>query len=233
MALKLKSQPNHIIAELDRAAVDKAKRKFLRLFPGGFTDETYIAWERDYKWQAYLQWQEQLKRAQFLRLLLAKRFAEVATIAVRIESPRPLLFSYEKMALRDAVRETIGARRFATGLFEFLHGKGDLETRFGRWCETIGELPRPGTRVLTWPLVTVFGFIAQPDRHIFLKPNTTKEAARKLGFDFQYASQPNWATYRNYLEFAEVTRAALVDMKPRDMIDIQSFLWVQGADEYS
>jgi hypothetical protein len=24
----------------------------------------------------------------------------------------------------------------------------------------------------------------------------------------------------------------LADMRPRDMIDIQSFLWVQGSDEY-
>jgi hypothetical protein len=24
--------------------------------------------------------------------------------------------------------------------------------------------------VLTWPLVTVFGFIAEPETHIFLKP---------------------------------------------------------------
>ena len=27
-------------------------------------------------------------------------------------------------------------------------------------------------------------------------------------------------------------RAGLHDMRPRDMIDLQSFLWVQGSDEY-
>jgi hypothetical protein len=27
-------------------------------------------------------------------------------------------------------------------------------------------------------------------------------------------------------------RAGLRDMRPRDMIDLQSFLWVQGSDEY-
>jgi len=25
----------------------------------------------------------------------------------------------------------------------------------------------------------------------------------------------------------------LADLRPRDMIDIQSFLWVQGSDEYA
>lgn len=233
MALKRKTAELAAAATLDPAALAKAKRKFLRLFPGGFGDETYIAWERDYKWRAHLLWQEQLKRPQFLRLLLAKQFAEAANTAVKIESPRQLLFSYEKMALRDAIRTPDGARRFATGLYEFLHGKADLENRFERWCETVGELPRPGTRVLTWPLVTVFGFIAQPDRHIFLKPNTTKKAAAKLGFDFQYASRPNWQTYASYLELARATRDAIAELRPRDMIDIQSFLWVQGSDEYS
>jgi hypothetical protein len=34
------------------------------------------------------------------------------------------------------------------------------------------------------------------------------------------------------LKFARTVRADLDDMRPRDMIDIQSFLWVQGSDEY-
>ena len=143
-----------------------ARRKFLRFFPGGFQDETYIAWERDYKVQAHLQWQEQLGRGKLLKLLLAKRFTEAAEIAVRIESPRQLLFSFEKMALRDAVRTQDGARRFSTGLYEFLHGKGSQQTRFERWCETVSDLPRKQTRELTWTLVTEIGFIPQKEKHI-------------------------------------------------------------------
>jgi hypothetical protein len=27
-------------------------------------------------------------------------------------------------------------------------------------------------------------------------------------------------------------RSDISDLKPRDMIDLQSFLWVQGSDEY-
>jgi hypothetical protein len=80
--------------------------------------------------------------------------------------------------------------------------------------------------------VSVFGFIAQPDRHIFLKPNVTKIAAQKYGFDFRYESKPNWETYASLLEFAETIRRDLRDLKPRDMIDLQSFIWVQGSDEY-
>ncbi|MBA2702454.1 MAG: hypothetical protein H0U60_01200 [Blastocatellia bacterium] len=106
------------------------------------------------------------------------------------------------MALRDAVKTPAGARLFAEGLFEFLHGSGTLERKFNRWVEIVAELPRKQTRVLTWPLVTVFGFIAQPDTHMFLKPNVTRIAAREYGFEFAYRSRSSWETYASLLEFA-------------------------------
>ena len=80
--------------------------------------------------------------------------------------------------------------------------------------------------------MTVFGFIAQPRVHLFLKPNVTRIAARKYGFTFPYASQPAWSGYQALLTFGTRVRVDLRDLKPRDMIDIQSFLWVQGSDEY-
>ena len=151
---------------------------------------------------------------------------------MRIESRTNLLFSFEKMALRDAIRSRAGARQFSTGLYDFLWGSGSEETRFERWCDAVAALPRRQTRVLTWPLVTVFGFIARPDVHIFLKPNVTRVAAKAYGFEFHYQSKPNWATYRSLLDFAETVRRDTRDLRPKDMIDLQGFIWVQGSDEY-
>ena len=210
----------------------RCRRKFLRYFPAGFRDETYVAWERGYKWEAHERWQEVLEQGTHRALLQAGDYAEVAARAVRIESRTNLLFSFEKMALRDAVKAATGARTFAEGLYDFLYGAGDTERKFERWCTAVEALPRRQTRVLTWPLVTVFGFIAQPGTHIFLKPNVTRTAAREYGFDFQYKSRPSWATYASLLEFAALVRRDLRDLRPRDMIDIQSFMWVQGSDEY-
>ena len=210
------------------------RRKFLHFFPGGFRDETYIDWEREYKWETHERWEEALGRDEFRALLRRGRFSEVASRAVRVEqrSRYSMIFSFEKMALRDAVKSEAGARAFAKGLYDFLHGSGNMERRFEQWVETVAALPRKQTRVLTWPLVTVFGFIAQPNEHIFLKPTVTRIAAREYGFDFQYQSKPNWETYSNLLAFAETIRRDQRDLKPRDMIDLQSFIWVQGSDEY-
>ena len=216
------------------AGASACRNKFLRFFPGGFRDETYIAWEREYKWEAHERWEASLGRKEFGKLLRAGEFSEIAGRALRVEqrTRHSMIFSFEKMALRDAVKSTEGAQQFAEGLYDFLYGAGSEQKRFERWVETVGVLPRKQTRVLTWPVVTVFGFLAAPDRHIFLKPNVTRAAARSYGFDFQYKSRPSWDTYASLLEFAATIRRDQRDLAPRDMIDIQSFIWVQGSDEY-
>jgi hypothetical protein len=219
------------MAPPDRAAL-RCRRKFLRFFPGGFSDETYRDWERDYKWKAHVRFEEELGRASFRKMLADGRHAEIASLAVSIESRTNLLFSFEKMALRDAVRSAQGARLFAAGLYDYLYGRGAPEARFTRWCAAVAELPRRQTRVLTWPLVTVFGFLARPEEHIFLKPQVTKEAARAYGYEFRYASRPGWETYASLLGFAARVGKDNRDLKPKDMIDLQSFIWVQGSDEY-
>ena len=215
------------------AGARRCRRKFLQFFPAGFREPKYDAWERGYKWEAHVAWEEVLNQREYKALLRARKFSEIAARAVRIESRTNLLFSFEKMALRDAVKSAPGARLFAEGLYDYAYGKRRLENRFKKWVETVGRLPRKQTRVLTWPVVTVFGFIARPDEHIFLKPNVTREAAAEYENDFRYASGPAWEVYASLLDFARAVRRDLADLKPRDMIDIQSFLWVLGSDEYA
>jgi hypothetical protein len=210
----------------------RARRKFLRYFPGGFSDETYFDWERGYKQRAHETWRAELSPARYRERLAAGEFRDIAEHAVRIESRTNLLFSFEKMALRDAVKTSAGARAFAEGLYDFVYGGGSDRRRFERWCTVVAGLPRRRTRVLTWPIVTVFGAIARPDRDIFLKPVVTRIAAEKYGFEFRYRSQPRWETYASLLAFADRIRADNRDLKPRDLIDLQSFIWVQGSEEY-
>jgi hypothetical protein len=210
----------------------RCRRKFLRFYPGGFRDVDYIALERDYKWQAHLRWEAALNRGRYRALLRERKYPEIAESAVRIESRTNLIFSFEKMALRDAVRSRAGAEAFAVGLYDFLHGSASPERRFDQWRAVVEGLPRKQTRVLTWPLLTVFGFIAQPGVHMFLKPTVTRAAAREYGFPFAYRSRPSSDTYASLLEFAAAVRRDLRDLRPRDMIDLQSFIWVQGSDEY-
>jgi hypothetical protein len=219
------------------AAVDRARlrcrKKFLRNFPGGFYGDKYVSWERDYKWNAHLKWMQKLDKQTFRGLLEAGDYITIANTAVKIETRTNLLFSFEKMALRDAVREEQGARQFAEALYKYVYDQSSHKAAFEQLTSTLAALPRKQTRVLTWPLQTVFGFIGAPQRHIFLKPRVTQAAAEQYAFDFEYRSRPNWATYQSMLSFARQVQSDIEDLKPRDMIDIQSFIWVQGSDEYA
>jgi hypothetical protein len=214
---------------------ERARRKFLTQFPGGFHDETYLAWERDYKWEAHRLWMERIGgKADFAAKLDEGRHAEIAAAAVRIESSRALLFSFEKMALRDAVvRSEKGAVLFADGLYDWLHGPGGERERFERWLDVVRALPRRQTRVATWPVITVFGFIARPKVHCYLKPVATKRAAETYGFDLHYSPRASWDTYASLLELCRTVKSDVADLRPRDQIDIQSYLWVHGSDEYA
>src|SRR6478752_6526674 len=191
----------------------RSRRKFELFYPDGFQDETYLIAERSYKERAHLEWQGALGAADFRKLLARGEFRQIADIAVRIESRTNLLFSFEKMALRDAVKTPAGARLFATELYAFLWGRGSPQRKFDDWTQAVADLPRRQNRVLTWPVVTVFGFIARPEKHLFLKPIVTRKAARAYGFDFQYRAQPSWPVYHGLQTFGAIIRRDL-DRRP-------------------
>lgn len=213
----------------------QCRRKFELFYPDGFEDETYLVAERSHKERAHLEWEAELAPADFRKLLARGEFRQVADAAVRIEARSNLLFSFERMALRDAVKTPAGARLFATELHAFLYGHGSPQRRFADWLEALADLPQRKSKLLTWPVATVFGFIARPERHLLVKPRATRKAAQLYGYALDYDAKPSWPQYQDLLTFAAVLRRDL-DRKPgfkaRDMIDLQSFMWVQGAAEY-
>src|SRR6202042_3786582 len=101
---------------------------------------------------------------EFKELLRRREFAEIGARALRVEARTNFLFSFEKMALRDALRSSQGARTFAEGLYDFLYEPGPLKTRFIEWIMAVSELPRIKARVLSWPILTFFPYIAQPTK---------------------------------------------------------------------
>ena len=216
----------------NKTANFNGKKKFLRFFPKGFQDKKYYAFERTYKWEAHKHWKKVLNRPIYEDLLKQKKFDEICTLVIKVESKTHLLFSFEKMAIRDALKTPVAQRLFAEGLFEFIYGSGEILNRFMKWANIIAQLPRKQTRVLTWPILTIFGFLAHPNKFIYFKPQVTRKAASMYDFDLFYKSPPSAETYHSFLNFVSFIRKAVKDMRPKDFIDIQSFIWVQGSSEY-
>ena len=215
----------------------QAIERFLKFYPQGFHDPKYIGdlkqGERHYKWTAHELWMDTLGKLEFDRLLAAEDYEEIAHRASKVEGKMFLLLSiFEKAALRDAIKDPEAAKNFAHGLHDLIYGSEAFEARFKRFVSVLDGLPQPKSSVVKWPIQTIFPFLALPEQHLFLKPEVTKKAARRLAFSLNYQPRPNWLTYSCLLKFGQILMEDLAELKPRDMIDIQSFIWVTGDESY-
>lgn len=108
--------------------------------------------------------------------------------------------------------------------------RSDLPDILKRWKNRKAESKRGRTDqsflVPKTEIVTIFPFCADPERHIFVKPEVTKEAGRRMGFELHYDATPNWKTYTAVLKLAGHLRDQLRADGAADFIDAQSFIWV-------
>ena len=210
-----------------RLTYDQAFDWFVRQYPGRFSDPKYLHEERIYKWDAHLLFLELLGDAQLDKLLGA---GEISTIVERIRKivqSVNLLSRYEVMALNDGLKDVAAATRYAESISGLLGAEDTNAELFDKTAATVSELPAEEgmARVFTWPIVTLLPFLAAPDRFMFLKPEVTKTAAERLGFDLLYTSTPNWGTYSRLLDMSRLLMQSLKPHGARDLIDVQSYIW--------
>ena len=77
---------------------------------------------------------------------------------------------------------------------------------------------------MSWPIVTALPYIAQPTKHVFLKPASMRSAATGLGVDLKFKSTPNSATYERTLAFGKNLLEFIEPRSGADMIDVQAFI---------
>ena len=95
---------------------------------------------------------------------------------------------------------------------------------FATWIAALDSLPRRRTRVVRWPLATVFGLRRSTERAFPHQAMVTRDALQRCGLPFGYASHPSRPVYKALLDAIRRVRREIAGMRPRDMIDMQSFL---------
>ena len=205
----------------EQQAVDIFVAKFRH-----FDDPEYLKRERDYKWEAHRQVVAELLSVRGRRLIAEGPPEALVNTLKNLIHRTNLLATLEIMALNDAFKDQRAARKFAEAVLKFVDE--DSEQAFSGLVEATGSLPvAPGrARVLTWPVVTILPFLAKPDCHMFLKPMQTKRIAEAFSFDLLYSPYPKWATYDRLLKLSDQLLKRLRPLGARDLIDVQSFMWV-------
>jgi hypothetical protein len=85
-------------------------------------------------------------------------------------------------------------------------------------------------RVAKWTVVTYLPFLWRPEEHMYLKPEAMKDFAQRVGHRFAHEYEPRLylRVYESLRDLASRTAKEIADLKPRDRIDVQSFIWVVG-----
>lgn len=62
--------------------------------------------------------------------------------------------------------------------------------------------------------------------------STSRRPPSQRTLSLRYKTEPNWTTHSQLLKLCDILLAELRDLRPRDYVDIQSFIWAIGDDSY-
>jgi len=201
---------------------------FLKEFPGGFSGERYHDWERDYKDEGHELAIELLNKTDLEKLLSEENYQEITVRALKVVNKLNLIFPNEKMALKDGLKSEEAQEKFSKSLYALLYGRDELEHRFEGWIQMLDSIG-----AAKWTIATYFLFVVHPDKYMFIKPTITQAVADLSAFNISYTPKLNWNTYNKVLKLSEYLKHELRELEPKDMIDVQSFMWciLRGEEE--
>lgn len=195
---------------------DGARSRFLKFFPNGFHSDGYASQERDYKLAAKAKLDQ---TAPLEKAVDGEGFGEAVLAVFRATN---MLSPFEKTRLQDVLRGP-RANDFvqAAARFTVDVSKSNLLA--------MEQALKPHDNA-KWTVATYLPYLWQPDTHMFLKPEATKDFATRVGHRFasDYEPRLDLAVYESLLDLVRRSALQLADLKPRDRIDIQSFIWVVG-----
>ncbi len=209
-----------------------AIEQFLKFFPLGFNDPKYNGGdgdERKYKEDAHKLMVELLNQDTYSSLLQQSNYQELIDRIKKVINKTNLISPYEKIWLTNGINQEINQKDFAASLFSLLYATSNIKERFEDFSKILSKIG-----AAKWPIATYFLFIRFPETHMFLKPIVTQEAASTLNQEINYKPELNWLTYSQVLSLAERISTKLKsdggdNLNPRDMIDVQSFIWVVAS----
>lgn len=199
---------------------------FRKEYPGLFGDEKLVKDELTYKREAHGLYVDRLGEGRGRQLLAEANGAEAGQVLDAIWRHTNIPSRFEIMAAHDGLKDAGAALGLLEALLDFLEAPG--ADAFARLSGAVAALPAPasGSRVHTWPNVTILPFLADPSRFIVTKPEITKKVAARMGRDLQYSTAVKWDTYARVLDLSQALQETLEPLGARDYIDVQSFVWV-------
>ena len=212
-------------AERARRSLPGAITAFLEKFPMGFKDPRFLKEERNDKVAASELTRSLLTTTAFEKAQATGPASLINNVKRIINTTNLIQGRFEKPKFIDALQNPKNSTALIHALSLLLHGDDDAPTRLEVFSDSLHTL---GLR--KWTYGSYFLFLADPDNCIYVKPESLKKAAEKAIFDLGYDPAPTAQGYLRILEFSRWIEARLrhesrPELAPKDLIDIQSFIW--------
>lgn len=193
---------------------------FLANYENGFEGQTYKDRERDYKDKAHNLIVELLEFDVFKDLIECNNYDEIVKRTLKVVNSTNLIFPNEKMALKDGLNTDELKEKFSQILFDVLFNRDDEQSNFEKFIYFLESINAD-----KWTIASYFQFFMYPNEYIFIKPSITQKIAEISAYDIEYTPQLNWNTFSKVQQFSKYFRKNIESLHPKDMIDVQSFIW--------
>jgi hypothetical protein len=210
---------------------EQAMERFLSKFNNGFTDAWYRSTHRDQRASQHQTLTAQLQPDRLRALAVSDPRAAGDTILQLLDSPvRPLLSGKGELPrLVEAFADVKKLPAFLVALADLLEAERPNVKTFEAYVAALGAFSVAAKNsVVTWPIVTAIPYLAQPDRHLFVRPTSTQRAATLLGFELRFNRKPNWQTYERVLGMGNNLLEFIKPRSGEDMFDVQAFIAAIG-----
>ena len=206
---------------------EQGMEKFLNKYNGGFPDAWYRSSHRDPRLKQHQMWNELLGGGKLRELADGNPHIAAQHILKIMDLPdKPLLQAKTELPrLRDAFMRTERMPAFLIALADLLDADQVTTDLYDAYLTAFAALaPATQKSPMSWPIVTALPYIAQPAKHMLLKPASMRAAAAGLGADLKFKAAPNAETYLCTLAFGKDLLEFIAPRSGADMIDVQAFI---------
>jgi hypothetical protein len=199
-------------------------KEFMDAFPDGLRSEACDGQERDHKVAASAFAREELSLDVIEPLLASGAYGEIMARAHRCMAKVNLAYPNELLKFKGIPPSA--HREVAEQIVRLVQAGRQTPAAL----EELGRVLAP-YGAAKWPVVSLLPFLLDPGSWPFVKPTSAKAAVEATGFDVEYSPSPNARTYELIRDLHEHVGKILGErgLAPRDLIDVQTFLWVASG----
>lgn len=190
----------------------------------GAGDARFQEEETGYKRATVAKARELLGHDALRRLLDSGRFDEIVARLEQVGKDNNLLFHGVPTQgdLNILYQEHLDKEGFSRAVADLLYGPGEPQDRLDGYLRFVRDAGLPNK----WTFPTYFLFMTHPEDEILVKPEVTRWLFRLAGWETAWSSKPSGEGYARVRELAHRIRRELAEYGVRDMVDVQSVMWV-------